>query len=150
MERNVTVIINKTALSLLATGARFGACILALWIAGCTKAGPQLALVEGTVLLDGQPLPNAEVEFQPEKGRPSIGATDADGKYKLRFSRDKWGAQVGKHKVQITTFSPEGEGKFKERIPARYNKATELSIEVKTGPNWRDFDLRSDSQTAQK
>ncbi|MBC8113996.1 MAG: carboxypeptidase regulatory-like domain-containing protein [Candidatus Saccharimonas sp.] len=141
--------INNTAPSSLARGTRFGACLLALVIAGCSKTGPQLALVEGTVLLDGQPLQNAEVEFQPAKGSPSIGSTGVDGKYKLRFSRDKWGAEVGKHKVQITTFSPEGEGKFKERVPARYNTATELSFEVLPGPNWRDFDLRTEAQTAQ-
>lgn len=114
---------------------------------GCGKSEVPLAHVEGTILLDGQPLANAIVEFQPEgpvgKVRPSIGETGPDGKYKLRFSRDRWGAVVGNHKVLITTFSPSGDGKFKERVPATYNSATTLRRTVERQSNWLDFDLQT-------
>lgn len=121
----------------------------AAMIIGCGKSDVPLAYVEGTVLLDGQPLPNAIVEFQPDgpvgKVRPSIGETGSDGKYKLRFSRDRWGAIVGDHKVLITTFSPSGDGRFKERVPATYNAATTLRRTVERKTNWLDFDLQSNS-----
>lgn len=127
-----------------------GASLLgAAMMIGCGKSDIPLAHVEGTILLNGQPLANAIVEFQPEgpvgKVRPSVGETGPDGKYKLRFSRDRWGAVVGNHKVLITTYSPSGDGRFKERVPATYNSATTLQRTVERQSNWLDFDLQSDS-----
>ncbi|MGL4551752.1 MAG: hypothetical protein ACRC33_11235, partial [Gemmataceae bacterium] len=51
--------------------------------AGC---GRPLASVEGTVTLDGRPLPDAEVQFLPDPtqgttGPPSSAYTDPDGRY---------------------------------------------------------------------
>lgn len=125
-----------------------GSWLLAIALAvGCSKGGLPLAQVEGVVLLDGHPLANAIVEFQPEggaaRGRPSIGETGADGKYKLRFSRDQWGAAIGRHKVLITTYSPSGDGWFKERVPAAYNSNTTLVRDVEGRQNWLDFDLQT-------
>ena len=122
-------------------------------IVGCSASQLPLGEVEGTVLLDGQPLANAIVEFQPEgplgKGRPSVGETGPDGKYKLRFSNNLTGAVAGKHKVMITTFSPTGDGKFKERVPPIYNTSTTLIREVQRDPNWHDFDLRTSNTTGE-
>ncbi len=122
-------------------------------LVGCGKSDLPLAQVEGTILLDGQPLANATVEFQPAdgkaKGRPSIGETGPDGKYKLRFSKEKWGAAVGRHKVMISTFSPEGDGKFRERVPAVYNSSTTLVREVEKNKNWLDFDLQTNAALLQ-
>ncbi len=116
---------------------------------GCGKTDIPLAQVEGTIILDGQPLANATIEFQPAegkaKGRPSIGETGPDGKYKLRFSKEQWGAAVGRHKVMITTFSPDGDGKFRERVPAVYNSHTTLVREVEKNQNWLDFDLQTNA-----
>lgn len=126
---------------------------LAALVIGCGQSEVPLSHVEGIVLLDGQPLPNAIVEFQPEdpsgKLRPSIGETGPDGKYKLRHTKHRHGAVRGKHKVMITTFSPSGDGRFKERVPAIYNSGSTLIREVKDSANWHDFDLQSspDQQT---
>jgi hypothetical protein len=110
-----------------------------------------LGQVEGTILLDGAPLPNAIVEFQPAgstgAGRPSVGETGPDGKYKLRFAKNQWGAVVGQHKVRITTFSPDGDGGFRERVPAAYNSHSNLVRDVQGQGNWIDFDLQSAATT---
>lgn len=123
--------------------------LAAALLIGCGKSDIPLAQVEGTIILDGAPLANATVEFQPAdgkaKGRPSIGETGPDGKYKLRFSKDQWGAAVGRHKVMITTFSPEGDGKFRDRVPAIYNSHTTLVREVEKKQNWLDFNLQSNA-----
>ncbi|HEY4258858.1 MAG TPA: hypothetical protein VGM98_01805 [Schlesneria sp.] len=122
-------------------------------LAGCGSSGVPLSAVEGVVLLDGQPLPNAIVEFQPEdrtgKARPSIGETGPDGKYRLRYSKNQRGAVVGKHKVLITTFSPSGDGRFKERVPSAYNTSSTLVREVERSSNWVDFDLLSSAASQQ-
>ena len=123
--------------------------LMAVLAVGCGKSGEQLADVEGVVLLDGRPLANATVEFQPagpaSKGRPSIGETGVDGRYKLRFSKVRWGAIVGRHKVLVTTFSPTGDGKFKERVPDVYNTNTSLLRDVEQSSNWLDFNLQSNA-----
>lgn len=123
--------------------------LVALLTVGCGGSELPLGQVEGTVLLDGQPLPNAIVEFQPAgpqgNGRPSIGETGPDGKYKLRFSKERWGAVVGKHKVLITTFSSDGEGNFQERVPAVYNTGSTLQRDVDREANWLDFDLQTNA-----
>lgn len=122
-------------------------------VVGCSSSGVSLSTVEGVVLLDGQPLPNAIIEFQPDdrtgKVRPSIGETGPDGKYRLRYSKHQHGAVVGKHKVLITTFSPSGDGRFKERVPAAYNTSTTLVREVERSANWVDFDLQSNASPQQ-
>lgn len=63
--------------------------------------------VEGTVTLNGKPLPKATVLFQPiGKGNPgpsSSGMTDDDGHFVLTFADGKPGAVIGKHRVVVTT-----------------------------------------------
>jgi hypothetical protein len=70
-----------------------------------------VAPVSGRVTLDGRPLPDAVVTFQPkssrEKGEPagtgSAGRTDDDGRYFLRLIQpDKAGAVIGEHSVTIS------------------------------------------------
>ena len=63
-----------------------------LFSAGCAEEGPELAEVYGLVTMDGAPLTGATVEFTPVKaGSPSYGQTDDEGRYVLRFSRDRTG-----------------------------------------------------------
>lgn len=115
----------------------FAPLVLALvCFTGCGD-GLGLAPVKGTVTLDGQPLAGAEVIFRPADGRPSLGVTDAEGKYELRYDTDLLGALPGKHKVSISTGGEAAEtgsedagGKKVERLPAQYNKQTTLEVDV--------------------
>jgi len=109
-------------------------------LVGCgDSSGPELGKVSGTVTLDGAPLAGATVEFHPqgEGVRPSFGATDADGGYELMFLRDKPGAPVGMNTVMITVDPP-------QEVPAKYNKSSELTADVKSGSNQFDFNLTSE------
>jgi hypothetical protein len=91
---------------------------------------PDLAEVEGTVTLDGAPLPGARIEFKPAQGKISSATTGENGHYELVYLRDIKGAVPGKHTVTITTASEHQPG---ERLPPRYNRETELTAEVKPG-----------------
>ena len=115
---------------------------LLLAAAGCGGAGdrPELGQVEGTVTLDGNALAGATVTFQPQEGKASRGVTDAGGHYELIYLRDIKGAVIGPHKVTITTAS---EAAPQEKLPARYNRQTELNKEVAAGANTIDFPLES-------
>ena len=57
--------------------------VIALSLTGCGSDGPERGVVTGKVTLNGDPLPNADVEFQPEEGSPSYGMTDEKGRYDL-------------------------------------------------------------------
>ena len=111
---------------------------------GCGSSGPVVAPVQGKVTWNGEPLPNVLVEFQPvEKGSPAVGYTDDAGRYKLRFSRDKWGATPGTHTVRINHDWEKGSDAPRPtfRIPAKYHSKTELKGEVGKGSNTLDFAL---------
>lgn len=111
----------------------FGLSVVCLFsLVGCGRTG--LAPVEGVVTLDGEPLPDAEVVFKPDQGRPSVARTDESGRYKLMYTREAAGAAPGHHKVTISTFIEADDSSAdekiqqgrKETLPAKYNKQTTL------------------------
>jgi hypothetical protein len=127
---------------------------LLLALQGC--GGRSYAPVSGTVTLDGKPVPNAVVTFVPlpepgshDAGDSASGKTNEKGEYTLKTYTPKgWrdGAQVGKHKVSISQQETRGEGDrsvTKEKLPNRYNKNTELTYDVTSGGNKKDFELKS-------
>lgn len=137
-------------------GMGFGLAALLLAV-GCGggAGGPDLAFVTGVVLLDGQPLPDAIVVFQPTgpQGSPSNAVTTADGRFELSFNRNRKGAIPGDHRVKISTarlISNENgdETEVPEKLPPRYHEKTELSYAVKPGKN--EFEIQLDSKGAPK
>jgi len=121
--------------------------LFCLLLAGCGSED-DLARVKGKVTLDGQPLEDATVEFQPtaEGGAPSSGQTDAKGRYELMYTFNTPGAMPGEHVVSIRTagtcFDEVGnEFEREERVPAKYNSRTALKRTVEPGRNTIDFEL---------
>lgn len=117
---------------------------------GCGGSGasdqPDLGQVTGVVKMDGQPLANVTVSFNPAQGRPSSAKTDSAGNYELGYIGDVKGAVIGTHTVSISTpqDAPTPPGKtYKDPVPAKYNTKTTLKGEVKAGDNTIDFDLES-------
>lgn len=56
---------------------------LALVTGGCGDDGPAMAPVTGLVTYQGEPVAEASVVFNPDKGAPSSTFTDSAGKFKL-------------------------------------------------------------------
>lgn len=110
---------------------------------GAPSDSPELGTVTGVVTLNGNPLPNVSVTFQPEEGKPSFGGTNDAGVYELVYSKDANGAKIGQHTVRITTPTEGPEDVGKDPIPAQYNTKSTLKKEVKAGANQIDFDLTS-------
>jgi len=128
-------------------------------VGGCGRSkGPEMGDVEGTVTLNGDPLPNAQVSFEPVgTGSPSTAMTNEDGYYKLKYNINKDGAIVGEHIVRIRTGVPrldeetDKEIKPEEKVPARYNanaedNPAEMKKIVSSGSQTIDFDLTSDGE----
>ena len=114
------------------------------------------APVSGHVTLDGAPLANAAVLFQPmgEKLNPGPGSsarTNENGDFTLEvIGLGNKGAVIGKHRVEIhpTQANPEGDQNdrnpgTKVPIPFKYNRLSDLKFEVKPGPNKANWDLKS-------
>lgn len=117
-----------------------GIALLVTAVVGCDD-GPVVAPVTGVVKQDGEPLPNAMVEFQPDKGTPSYGITDDEGRYELNYQVDRKGALVGHHYVGVRTAGEVTDPKtdttvnVPELVPAEYNDETILEFEVTQGEN---------------
>ena len=119
--------------------------LLGLVSDGCRKSGPELAPVSGRVTLNGKPLENADVVFQPDNGKsPAIARTDADGRYELAYKRGVMGGPVGQNTVQIRVSRELVRNP--PHIAARFNSQSELRREVKAGQNEFDFDVTTEGK----
>ncbi len=118
-------------------------------VCGCGGSRSDIAEVSGTVTLDGEPLPNAQVQFIPKggTGSSSFGKTDSSGNYSMMFSRSVPGASLGESSIRISTADvnvQDGEEVVvKERVPPKYNSKSELVENVQLGSNTFNFTLVS-------
>jgi hypothetical protein len=135
--------VRAAALVLLPSALLFGA--------GCGAAGPKTAPVTGKVIYKGQPVPSGTVSFIPASGTAATGEIDADGSFRLTTFRDGDGAILGLHKVVIVAMQDMSKKLPEERVPLpppivpdRYTSlaTTDLSADVKEGPNAFTFDLQ--------
>jgi hypothetical protein len=132
----------------------FCTCAFGLFLlAGC---GSGKSSVEGTVTFDGAPVDGGAIIFRPEgaaKESQLGGAQILEGKYVIDSAK---GLPPGKYRVEILWKKKTGKQipnksdagttveETKQVIPTRYNSATELSADIKSGSNSAvNFDLKS-------
>lgn len=106
---------------------------------GCGSDEFPFAPVSGVVELNGEPLADAWVGFDPmaksggvAAGKSSYARTDAEGRFELASIDDRKGAVVGPHRVWIRTFKTDKNGKIirQESLPRNFNDETTLIFEV--------------------
>ncbi len=118
---------------------------------GTSQEGPELAPVAGVVMLDDEPLVNADVYFLPIENTPGIGGqgrTGEAGKFKINYYRGGQGLPAGDYRVAVSyrlmpdgTPVPEGdttppiESPASESLPPRYSsqEQSELTATVAAG-----------------
>lgn len=129
-------------------------CFISLFTAtlvGCgTKDPLQRQGATGIVTLDGTPVANGTITFEPlSPGGHSSGATVTEGAYKIPPER---GLPPGEYLIRISAASHERSDTneaggdvpppAKELIPTRYNARSDLKCTVEVGkPNKFDFEL---------
>ncbi len=120
---------------------------------GCGGSGEPVGKVSGKVTLNGEPVPQASVMFEPvDGGRSSFGMTDADGTYQLTYMQENDGALVGEHLVRITTqrgAKRDDRGQItqagvKEKLPPEYNTESTQQVTVESGSNEINFEVATD------
>ncbi|QDT63440.1 hypothetical protein V22_06610 [Calycomorphotria hydatis] len=121
-------------------------------ISGCSQQETFLVVpVSGKVLLDGKPLSNMTVYFNPKEfveedsvvaGWPSSGTTDEEGKYVLMVARKGGGrgAMPGTHRVTITDNTVDVDKP--SRVPERQLQGLEFVVPP-DGTESADFFLTS-------
>lgn len=116
--------------------------IVCLMFTGCGGADhPPLGYVSGTVTMDGEPLEGLLVLFKPADGRAASGVTDGEGKYSLEYTYGVAGAKTGPATVMFEW--PLGTKNAKP-LADRYTTKSDQKVEIKSGSNTFDFDLKSD------
>jgi hypothetical protein len=119
---------------------------LGLATAGCFGSGSEPARqpVVGIVLLDGRPLETGAINFFPA-GRPILAspvlAGDLIRNGRFAISRER-GLAKGKYRIYISSprrgavskdDSETAEAGDRELIPSRFNRESELEVEIKDG-----------------
>jgi hypothetical protein len=137
--------------------------LAALLAAGCSKAPPPVVEVTGVVLIDGQPLPRAKVEFIPQlKGfgadQNSSAVTDDQGRFTLMYQfGTQPGAVAGLHHVLVTEYTPpefhradadaqqrlgEYQKTLKNRpIPEDYGNVAKTDLKIEVKPDQKEYKL---------
>ena len=142
--------------------ASCGLLVVLLTCGGCNEPPPEIVAVEGTVTVNGDALPNAEVSFVPMAEGLSaeyiaMAVTDQDGKYALTTG-DQDGACACEHKVVLVEGPPpNGErvqtqegfqqlkrfrAQLKNRpIPEEYTSVSQTPLSVTVTPEQQVYDL---------
>ena len=112
-----------------------------LAVTGCDD-GPKVVKVSGVATHQGAPVPNLRINFQPDKGRPSWGDTDQNGRFTLEYDAKNKGALLGRHTVSAAFEAGDPDVEMSGKIPRAVRVITDkygdtmnspLKIEI-TGP----------------
>lgn len=117
---------------------------------GC--GGDGMSTVEGAVSVDGTPIQQGAITFEPSDGvGPTAGATIANGTYTAEVP-------PGQKKVRITGFEITGQvpaykgmknspmrDVVKDIVPEQFNSQSELTFTVESSDTKGDFELNSKS-----
>ncbi len=149
----------------MSSALRYFSLLALIAACGCgsgTETADQ-AVIEGSVVWNGEPVSDGVVTFIPSETRPgvsfnSIPAQVTDGKFQVT-SKD--GALAGPYRVEVRAFRKTGKmtpepsaamKKFDPRlkseeikeqiIPPEFNEQSKLTNQLEPGPNQLDFDLK--------
>ena len=124
-------------------------------LGGCgpTDDGVSRGAVKGKVTLDGEPLQEGRIMFEPTGGNqgPVAGGSIEGGAYEIGVEK---GVVVGKNLVRINAnrktgkkvksiMSDEMVDETEEAVPEKYNTNSTLEKDVQAGDNVLDFELTS-------
>lgn len=112
---------------------------------GCD--GPKAAVIKGTVTLNGQPVDDGVISFTPADGRSQTVTADIkNGQYEVKTFAGAFVVQITA--PIVTGKRPEHRGPgapmvdiVTERLPPKYNSATELTFEAVPGDNVKDWPI---------
>ena len=123
-----------------------------LCLAGCGSGGR--VPIQGSIAYDGTPVEEGTITFLALDGGgvdSNAGGDIKDGKYSINAER---GPKPGKYKVEVYWNKKTGKmvatpgdssvkmPETKQMLPPKYNKQTELTADITSGRNTKNFDLK--------
>jgi hypothetical protein len=125
-----------------------GTLVVLLMTSGCGRA--DWGYLEGTVLLNGQPVGPGTITLEPVEGNRAgaVASFGENGKFVVRSAGRREGAPTGEYRVLIyggESFGEEQAGsRPQSKIPSRYSKpsATDLTVTIAPGKQTANFDLK--------
>lgn len=126
--------------------------LLCLVTAGCGGGGVPTGTVYGKVTVDGQPLADGTISFNPLDGNtPTAGGKITNGTYSVAVPRGNQKVLISSPKVTGSRKAYETDPNskmvetYQETLPVKYTNPfeTPLSVEVNGGSVKKDFELSS-------
>jgi hypothetical protein len=133
-----------------------GSILLSQMIYRSVLKTPPLAMVRGTITLDGKPVSDALIFFSPRKSmdelaikgskrdreRTSVGVSDMSGHFRMMYSRDDQieGVAIGNCHVWVTHLGPKGSD-----VPFKWTEGAITQVEVKADSKPFNIEMVSDS-----
>ncbi len=126
-----------------------------LSLSGCGGDGPERAEVRGRVLLDGEPIQEGIINFEPTEGTqgPGTGGSIKEGSYHLPRHQ---GPVIGKNRVVLRAFrqskqkiqdptAPPGTLVYArvQVFPPEYSDKSTIVKVIQHGSNELDFDVQT-------
>lgn len=121
--------------------------LFALLLSGCGGDGPAKYSVTGSVQLDGAPLPEGDITFEPKTKTLHPGQSNIkDGKYSTQLENGSYAVKIqARKKVPLGPGEVSASGE-KEKlvpiIPPQFNDKTTLAVDVSGATN-KDFQVTS-------
>ena len=121
--------------------------MLACGATGCTDDGLRRVVVGGNVTFGNQAVVDGQIRFVPQEGQsaPITIEPITNGRYRCGHAG---GVPVGLYRVEVLAFHPDdpeptgpGIRARRQLIPSKYNKATQLTIDVSGAVNPMTYDL---------
>jgi hypothetical protein len=127
-------------------------CASSIAFAGLVGCGQRPTLpMSGKIALDGVALPTGTIALTPidKTAGPSVGSEIVDGCYNIQADRGP--LRGGNYRVEIRSIDPNSASMkdpipiFRDRVPARYNSASQLTLAIPSEASSvrRDYDLES-------
>lgn len=126
-----------------------GLSVYLIGLGGCGDADPR-STVSGAVTLDGENVPHGEIVLVPTTPTtPSEAGRILNGAYTMRAAPGEKKVIIRAEREHPTDKVPGPDPgtmvpRREQFIPSRYNESTELTLEVSSGRNAKNFELSSD------
>jgi len=108
---------------------------VALACLGCQSNEPEVVEVQGRVTYQGQPVTTGTISFSPQTvdmgapQRPATAVLDADGSYRLKAFRSRFGMPPGEYAVSVLSY----EGSMLEPKTVKYLIPKKFSVSGTSG-----------------
>lgn len=116
-------------------------CTFSLLIVGCGPSRPKVVRVSGQVLIDGEPVADASVQFVPTGARAAQGQTDAQGQFTLTTFEEGDGCAPGVHRVVVVAITSTSATEETLHVPEKYMDLEETDLSVTIDKPTKDLKI---------